>query len=255
MKSRKKEDLVSIIIPYYENKKFIKKSLMSAINQTYKKIQIIIIYDENSLKNLNFIKKICKIDKRIKLIINKKNIGAGYSRNIGIKHSRGKYIAFLDSDDFWNRKKLDIQINYMKKNNFSASHTSYKIVDINKNYLSTRYAFNLNYKKLLRSCDIGLSTVVIKKKLLEKFKKPFPKLRTKEDFVLWLNITKSGANFYGLNKTLTIWTDNPGSLSKSAYQKIKDAFRVYFYYQKLSFIKSIYFIFLLSINYLIKKYK
>ena len=107
MKTKKNQDLVSVIIPYYESKKFIKKSLMSAINQTYKKIQIIIIYDENSLKNLNFIKKICKIDKRIKLIINKKNIGAGYSRNIGIKHSRGKYIAFLDSDDFRNRKKLE----------------------------------------------------------------------------------------------------------------------------------------------------
>ena len=231
MKTKKNQDLVSVIIPYYESKKFIKKSLMSAINQTYKKIQIIIIYDENSLKNLNFIKKICKIDKRIKLIINKKNIGAGYSRNVGIKNSKGKYIAFLDSDDFWSRKKLDYQINYMKKNNFSASHTSYKIVDLNNKYLSTRYAFNLNYKKLSRSCDIGLSTVVIKRKLLKKFKKPFPKLRTKEDFVLWLNIAKLGSNFYGLNKTLTIWTNNPGSLSKSAYQKIKDAFRVYFYYK------------------------
>ena len=103
MKSRKKEDLVSIIIPYYENKKFIKKSLMSAINQTYKKIQIIIIYDENSLKNLNFIKKICKIDKRIKLIINKKNIGAGYSRNVGIKISTGDFITFLDSDDLFSK--------------------------------------------------------------------------------------------------------------------------------------------------------
>ena len=136
---------------------------MSAVNQTYKKIQIIMIYDENSRKNLDFIKKICRIDKRIKLIINKKNIGAGYSRNVGIKNSKGKYIAFLDSDDFWSRKKLDYQINYMKKNNFSSSHTSYKIVDLNNKYLSTRYAFNLNYKKLSRSCDIGLSTVVIKK--------------------------------------------------------------------------------------------
>ena len=146
MKTKKNQDLVSVIIPYYESKKFIKKSLMSAINQTYKKIQIIIIYDENSLKNLNFIKKICKIDKRIKLIINKKNIGAGYSRNVGIKNSKGKYIAFLDSDDFWSRKKLDYQINYMKKNNFSASHTSYKIVYLNNKYLSTRYAFKALFR-------------------------------------------------------------------------------------------------------------
>ena len=113
MRNLKDLDLVSVIIPYYKSKKFIKKSVKSVLNQTYKNLEIIIIYDENTKKNLNFIKQICKIDKRIKLLINKKNIGAGYSRNNGIKHAKGKYIAFIDSDDTWTRNKLLLQINFM----------------------------------------------------------------------------------------------------------------------------------------------
>ena len=238
MRNLKDLDLVSVIIPYYKSKKLIKKSVNSVLNQTYKNLEVIIIYDENTKKNLNFIKQICKIDKRIKLLINKKNIGAGYSRNNGIKHAKGKYIAFIDSDDTWTRNKLLLQINFMKKNNYLATHTSYKIIDDKQNYISIRHAKNLNYKKLIKN-----------------FKTPFPKIKTKEDFVLWLRITKKGIKFYSIKKILTSWTNNPDSLSKSLKQKISDAFRVYFYYQKFNFIKSIYFIFILSLNFLIKNKK
>ena len=255
MKNFKNCDLVSVIIPYYKNKKFIKNSIMSVIKQTYTNIQIIVIFDEDSKEDLKFIQKITKLDNRIKLLVNKNNIGAGYSRNYGIKHAKGKFIAFLDSDDTWKKNKLNFQINYMKKNNYSATHTSYNIFNSKKKYISTRYAIDLNYEKLLKSCDIGLSTVVVTKKLLKNFKTPFPKIKTKEDFVLWLSITKMGTKFYSIKKTLTSWTNNSDSLSKPLKQKITDAFRVYFYYQKFNFVKSIYFVLILSLNFLIKNKK
>ena len=180
MKNFKNSDLVSVIIPYYKNKKFIKNSIMSVIKQTYTNIQIIVIFDENSKEDLKFLQKITKLDNRIKLLVNKNNIGAGYSRNNGIKHAKGKFIAFLDSDDTWKKNKLNFQINYMKKNNYSATHTSYNIFNSKKKYISTRYAVDLNYEKLLKSCDIGLSTVVVTKKLLKKFTNPFQKLKQKK---------------------------------------------------------------------------
>ena len=77
---------VSVIIPYFKKKQYILSTVKSVINQTYKKLEIIIIYDENDKKNLKFISEICKIDKRIKLIVNKKNLGVAESRNIGIKN-------------------------------------------------------------------------------------------------------------------------------------------------------------------------
>ena len=87
-------NLVSIIIPYYKKKKYIKKTIKSIINQTYQNLEIIIIYDDPNTNDLDFIKYLKNLDSRIKLIINVKNIGAGLSRNKGIQIAKGKFIAF-----------------------------------------------------------------------------------------------------------------------------------------------------------------
>ena len=241
---------VSIIIPFYNNYNYLIRALNSIFKQSYKNYEILIINDNpENKKILNLKKKFNK--KKIKIINNKKNYGAGISRNKGIKISKGQYIAFLDSDDTWHKNKLITQIKFMKENKYLASHTSYNLVDVNQNYISKRNARNLKYIDLIKSCDIGLSTVILKKNIL-KMKKPFPPLKTKEDYVLWLKLSKSGIIFYGLNKSLANWTNTPSSLSKSIIQKIKDSIRVYYCYEKLNLFQSLYRTFILSINYLKK---
>ena len=246
-------DLVSIIIPYYNKKNFISLSINSALRQSYKNIEILIIYDDENLDDLRIIEEIKKKDKRIKIIKNKKTIGAGLSRNIGISISKGTYIAFLDADDIWKEDKLTKQISFMKNNNFDISHTTYSIIDENKNYISKRIAkdfFKLD--DLLKSCDIGTSTVVIKKHLFEDGLL-FPALKTKEDFVLWLNILKKNNKIYSLNEDLSMWTKSKFSLSSSTTQKLIDGFRVYNKYMNFNYFKSLYYLLCLSLNYLIKK--
>ena len=108
--------LISVIMPYYKKKQFVKKSIESVLNQTYSNFEIIIIYDDTDIEDLNYINEIKKIDKRIKIIQNEKNVGAGYSRNIGISESRGDYIAFLDCDDCWHKEKLFKQLKFMQEN-------------------------------------------------------------------------------------------------------------------------------------------
>jgi len=245
-------NLVSIIIPYYKKRKFIKSAVISAIKQSYRKIEIIIIYDDQDKTDLNYIKKITKLDRRIKLLINSKNIGAGYSRNKGIKFSKGQYIAFLDSDDFWFKEKLKYQINFMKKKNCSFSHTSYFEVNIKNNKIIPRKAKNyIRFGDLLKSCNIGLSTVVLKKKTFSK-NLFFPNLKTKEDYVLWLNLSKSGIDILGIKKYLSKWNKVENSLSSNSIQKLIDGFRVYKNHLKFNFFKSIYYLVLLSINFLKK---
>ena len=246
-------DKVSIIVPYFNKKKFIKKTIKSILNQTYKNFEIIIIYDDENKDDLRYIDSLKVLDKRIKIIINKKNLGAGLSRNQGILRSKGKYIAFIDADDIWKKNKLIEQINFMKLNNFLVTHTSYNIFNLNGKNLGERKARNfLNLKSLIKSCDIGLSTVILKKSILKKNLK-FSNMKTKEDFVFWLKLLEKNYKIYSFPKNLTIWTKSNNSLSSSTFQKLLDGFKVYNVHLKQNIFVSFYFLLCLSFNYLIKK--
>ena len=244
--------LISVIMPYRQKKEYVHKAIKSVMGQTYKKFELIIIFDDEKKDDLNFIKSITKNKKKIKIIINKKNIGAGASRNKGIKKAKGKYIAFIDSDDFWKPNKLEKQIEFIKSNKYKFIFSSYLIKDENK--LKIHYAKEkLNYNDLLKSCDIGLSTVMLEKSIIPK--DVFPKLNTKEDYVAWLKICKKKITAHGQKDIFVIWNNTKNSLSKSLMRKLIDAFKVYYSYEKLSLITSLIYVFRLSLNYLIKNIK
>ena len=247
-------DLVSVIIPYYKKRNFVKETILSVIDQSYDFLEILIIYDDTNLNDLEFLQKISKLDNRIKIINNNKRLGAGLSRNKGIEQSNGKYIAFIDADDTWAPDKLKDQISFMKKNNYQISHTSYFIVDEKKKIIGQRKARNLlSVNEILKSCDIGLSTVIIEKKVIVKTNTKFPQLVTKEDFVFWLSLLKINYKFYAFDSNLTNWTNSKNSLSSNTIQKLFDGFKVYNYYMNFNIIKSFYYLICLGLNYLKKK--
>jgi teichuronic acid biosynthesis glycosyltransferase TuaG len=246
-------NLVTIIIPYYKKIKYIKNTLNSIFKQTYHNYEIIIVYDDSNLNDLIKIKKITKNKRNIKIIINKNNLGAGMSRNIGIKNSKGKFIAFLDSDDLWHKNKLKKQINFMKKNKTDFSFSDYLIINKNEKVLKKIKApKKITFNNLSYACDIGLSSVMIKSKLLKINK--FSKLKTKEDYLLWLTLSKKNVKMLGINKTLISWRKTENSLSSSTIQKVKDAFIVYNKYMEFNPLKSIYLVFILSFNAFKKRY-
>ncbi len=244
---------VSVVMPFFRKKEFFEEAYNSVLNQSYSNIEIIIIYDDHDRGQLNFVKNIIKKNNTI-IIINKKNRGASYSRNIGIKKSKGYYVAFLDCDDIWHRNKLEEQINFMEKFQLDCTCTNYSVINKNGNILYRLSSPAIStYQSLLKSCDIGLSTVVIKKKLINHFK--FPNLLTKEDYLMWLNISKKGININSIQKTLVLWRDVKGSLSSNFVQRIKDSFKIYHYYEKQFLFQSIISIIILSFNSFKKKIK
>ena len=245
-------DLISIIIPYFKKKKYIKSTLVSILNQSYKKFEILIIYDDPSNEDLEYLKNLIKIDTRIKLIENHKNIGAGLSRNKGLKFSRGNYICFIDADDIWKKNKLKKQIQFMQKNKYNFSFTSYSIINEKNEILGKRNVFfDANYKILYNSNIVGLSTVMINKTIKPLIS--FPNLRTQEDFALWLKLCKKGVELKHLKNNLSFWRKTKKSLSSNILNKIMDAFKLYYMYEKKNFIFSVYSVLVLSYNKLLNK--
>jgi len=249
----KKIPQTSIIIAYYKKKQFFEETINSILNQTYSNFEVILVYDDVDEGELNFVIKILSRLPRYKIIINKKNIGAGLSRNKAIHFAKGQYIAFCDADDLWHKKKLEVQISFMMKKKINFCHTSYKIINNFGNTLGYfKIAKKLNYKDLLKSCDIATSSVVINKNILKKgiF---FSNFTTKEDYALWLKIAKKENKLYGIKNDLLFWRSLHNSLSDSFFQKLFDAYKVYRFSEKYNTITSIYFVIRLSLFALIKK--
>ena len=106
---------------------------------------------------------------------------------------------------------------------------------------------------MLNSCDIGLSTVIVERSLFKKRKYRFANLKTKEDYVLWLMITRDNIAIRNFNENLTLWRKCKESLSSSSIQKIFDGYKVYRNYLNFNIVYSLYRLTILSINYLKKK--
>ena len=245
---------VSIIIPYFKKKLFFEKTIRSIIKQNFQKFEIIVIYDDENLNELSFVEKTLKNIKLKKIIINKKNLGPGLSRNRGISIAKGNFIAFCDADDLWNANKLSLQISYMKKNKLNFSHTSYSIIN-EKSKKIRKFIINgkITFQDLMKSCDIGLSTVIVKKIIFKEYL--FCKLKTKEDYLLWLKIIKKIDYIYGLKKELSSWRVVNGSLSSSFFQKIMDSYRLYYIHEKYNIFISTFYVIRLSFWALLKKIK
>ena len=245
--------LISIIIPFYQKKNYIEQTIKSIVKQSQKNFELILVYDDPDKSDLPHVLKVLKDIKRKTIIINKKNIGAGPSRNIAILKAKGEFIAFIDADDVWKKHKLKNQLLFMLNNKIKFSFTSYSIINKKNTIIKLIKAKRtIGYNDLIKSCDIGLSTVMIKKDLLKKNK--FPRIKTKEDYILWLKLSKQNIKMMGINQSLVSWRKLDNSLSSSIFQRIKDAFYVYNNFLKFSFIKSIYYISIMSLNFFKKRY-
>ena len=245
--------LISIIIPFYQKKIYIEQTIKSIVKQSQKNFELILVYDDPDKSDLPHVLRVLKDIKRKTIIINKKNIGAGPSRNIAILKAKGEFIAFIDADDVWKKHKLKNQLLFMLSNKIKFSFTSYSIIN-KKNIIIKliKAKRTIDYNDLIKSCDIGLSTVMVKKDLLKKNK--FPRIKTKEDYILWLKLSKQNIKMMGINQSLVSWRKLDNSLSSSIFQRIKDAFYVYNNFLKFSFIKSIYYISIMSLNFFRKRY-
>ena len=135
------------------------------------------------------------------------------------------------------------------KNDILFSHTSYHVINANNKIISSRFASKrIIFQDLIKSCDIGLSTVILNSNLLVKNKLFFPRMKTKEDYVLWLQIAKKIKIIRGLNIKLTYYRKTKNSLSSNKLISLINGYKVYRNYMNYGVIKSLFYLFILSIN-------
>lgn len=211
------KDKVSIVIPTYNSEKTITKAINSVIYQNYKSYEILIIDDGSTDNTIKIIKKFKSDNIKLFRFYNTKR--PSILRNMMIDFSDGEYIAFLDSDDFWLKGKLSKQINFMKKNDYCISATSYK-TNLN-DIKSYKNRTNISFSELIKNNMIGTSSVIVKKKIFEKLKFVNNSFGQPEDYELWLKILTNYKIGY-INKIFHIYKDDPNnSIRYFSKNKIK----------------------------------
>jgi teichuronic acid biosynthesis glycosyltransferase TuaG len=244
----KNKNNIDIILPNYNSSKFLNQTLNSIIMQTYKNWKLIIIDDCSDNKTKNILKKYSK-DKRIKIFWLKKNNGAGFCRNYGIKNSKSPYVAFIDSDDVWKKNKLEKQIIFMKKNNYSFSYTNYETFGDKRKIIIPPLRFD--YKSFINNTSIGTSTMMVKRKELKNIK--FTNSKICEDYYFKCKLLKRVKFAFCLNEFLTRYRIRHNSMQSNNIKNIFWIWKINRDFNKLSIINNLTSIMNISIN-SIKKY-
>ena len=187
-------NLVSVIIPTHNRIDLLKRAIYSALNQTYKNIEIIVVDDQSIDGTNDYVSTIQ--DKKIKYIRNEKHLHVSQSRNIGINHARGEFIAFLDDDDEWLPKKLEKQLPLFNNIRVGIVYSSITLhfERYNLSYITKPAKRGDVYKSLLIKNIIGGTvSVIVRKKALEEIAEAYYfdlKFPAREEYDLWIRLSK-----------------------------------------------------------------
>lgn len=274
------EELISIIVLAYNTEKYITKCLNSILNQTYKNIEVIVINDGSTDKTNSLIKRKMKKDSRV-VLIEHENKGTYLARVEGYKKARGKYLMYVDSDDYIEKNMIEVMYNNLKEYNVDIVHCQYKILKNNKvivpkNILNRNVVmdmehlepqfFDLLYKT--EHCDSICRQLIKKRGVMKNVSKIESALTYREDLACNLKIYKEMKSFLFIPDELYVYNDNLEGISNSKdanilKKKVEDTIYVYYelyqsvrdfsikdkkYYKKMASIKMVYYLMLMLVN-------
>lgn len=230
------DSLVSIIMPCYNCSEFISDTILSVINQTYKNWELIIVDDCSTDESIAKIE--AYNDDRIKIFRNDKNSGAAYSRNVAIKNAKGRWIAFLDSDDIWTYNKLEVQLDYMQEYDKSFTCTIYgKITETGE--ILDKIIDNANirtYDELLKNCPGNLTVMYDAKSLGKIYAYD---IKRRNDYALWFKVIRKSGELSCVPKCLGYHRVRSNSISSDKTKLVKYHWHIYRNNEQLNIFKSI----------------
>ena len=213
-------DKISIIVPVYNAEKFIKATIDSVLAQDFADFELLLVDDCSLDSSCELIESYD--DQRVKLIRQEENKGAYAARNRGLSEADGRYIAFLDADDLWEKDKLSKELKFMQENNAGFVFTSYEFADANGvgNGAVVKVPKILPYRKALHNTIIFTSTVMIDRCIIPDELIKMPHIKS-EDTATWWNILKAGYTAYGLNENLVKYRRFGNTLSSNKIEALR----------------------------------
>lgn len=195
------EALVSIITPAYKAGAFIAETIHSVQKQNYRHWEMLIVDDCSPDNTCDVVEAKMASDPRIRLLRHTDNGGPAKARNTALAQARGRYIAFLDSDDLWLPQKLERQLKFMCEQKAVISFTCFRRISADGSKQGRLVAIpkRLTYGQLLRNTAIATSTAIVDRDLSGPFAM---KLTYYDDFTLWLDLLKRGFVAHGLREDL-----------------------------------------------------
>lgn len=236
--------LIDIIIPNYNKAKYLKECLESVINQTYKNWKIYLIDDFSNDDSRRILNDFRSYD-NIKLIFTDKNYGPHHCRNLGIEQSNSDYVAFLDSDDFWPKEKLNLQIKDMIKNDLDFTFTDisyFKDSTIKKKIeLPNFYDFN----NFILSSSMSTSSILLKREIISKIK--FKDVMH-EDYLFKCDILRENINAIKIKDTFVFYRMTKQNRSSNKFNNLINLWQINKKFNQLSFFTNIKSVLSISFN-------
>lgn len=240
-KENTKTPLVSVIVPVYNAEKTLQDTVASILAQTQDDFEILLVNDQSSDGSEAIMRAMQ--DPRIRLLTGEGGSAAN-ARNKGVMEARGRYIAYLDSDDYWCPEKLEKTLSFMQEKDCAFAFTSYEFADVEGNGTGkvVKVPETLTYKKALSRTVIFTSTVIFDLHKLTKQDIMMPAVKS-EDTALWWKLLKSGTIAYGLNENLVRYRTGAKSLSSNKVEAVKRIWNLYGMQGDLNFFQKLFYLF------------
>lgn len=231
---------VSIITPLHNAEAFVAETISSVLAQSYQDWELIIIDDVSGDQSVDIVERFLEQDARIKLIRLTENSGAAVARNTGIEAAKGRYIAFLDSDDLWLPEKLSTQLAFMKTHDHAFSFSAYERIDEHgKSLGEVGVPAKITYRQMLKTSVIGCLTAMYDTHFFGKIYMPL--IRKRQDYGLWLKLLKQVDFAYGIQQPLARYRIRRNSISSNKLNTATYNWRLYREVEKLSLFASCYY--------------
>lgn len=228
---------VAIVCPAHNASDFLERAINSVLVQSVTDWELIIVDDGSTDGTLEIARRYSQMDSRIQVIQLGVKRGVAHARNIGLGRAAGRWLAFLDADDFWLPSRLEKGLNFAESQRASFVYTSYRFISHDERYMSAsqRVPAKVSYSKLLQSNVIATSTVLIDRATTGDFEM---REHASEDFICWLEILKRVRFAYGISEDLVRYRVTRSSLSRDKKKALGIVWSIYRNVELLSFTRS-----------------